>query len=162
MGLAYIVDTPGFRMPTHAPQLDIDDPAGAQLDGSFGVAGVTDAFVEADCGLDLLLQLGVHVNVVPLQWLLDHEQAEFVQAAQVISIAQGVSRIGIDREMYARKLLSYGSDKVKVFTGFNFQLNPLVALANLRGDFFHQELWAFPYAQRDTAGDFLKSAAQKF
>src|SRR5215467_4693423 len=100
--------------------------------------GVTDRFVEAESGFDLFLQLGVPVNVVPWQRLLDHEQTEFVQPAQVISIPKGVSRIGIDGEEYVRKLLSYGGDKVEVLTRFNFQLDALVPLAQFRADFFDQ------------------------
>ena len=47
------------------------------------IAGVVDGFVQADRGPQLLLQAGVVVDVVVPQRLLDHQQIELVELAQV-------------------------------------------------------------------------------
>lgn len=71
----------------HAPQLQINDPAGAHFDCRLRVARVTDAFVQADSGVQAFLQLGVGVDVIPLQGLLNHEQIELVERPKMTSIA---------------------------------------------------------------------------
>ena len=55
--LAQIVHLPRGRVPAHAPELDVDDLAGAQFDRGARVLRVVDAFVEADRRLELPLQL---------------------------------------------------------------------------------------------------------
>ena len=60
--------------------------ADAQFQRCLGVARAADGFVEADRGLQPLLQAGVEVEVVAPQGLLDHQQLEGLELLQVIEV----------------------------------------------------------------------------
>ena len=57
--LAQIVNAARARVSAHAAELDVDDAAGADLDGGARVLDVVDAFVEANRRFELALQLRV-------------------------------------------------------------------------------------------------------
>ena len=86
MLLANIMDLAGFAISADAAQFDVDDAACAHFDSRFGMCGIVDALVEANCGANLRLKLGVRVDIVPLQWLFHHQQIELVEFFQVICI----------------------------------------------------------------------------
>ena len=71
---AEVVDPPRRRVAADAAQLHIDDAASAQRDGRAGMLLGVNALVEADRGLQFPLQLGVAVDIVPAERLLDHHQ----------------------------------------------------------------------------------------
>ena len=80
MRAARLLDQPCFRMTAHTAQFDIDDAARLQFDCSQSVPRIVDTLVEANCGLDLRLKFGMCVYVIPIQGLLHHEQAEFIES----------------------------------------------------------------------------------
>src|SRR5438445_164884 len=57
--LSRVVHALGLAKSTYAAELDIDDAAGAQLDGLLGVMRRADAFIQTDGRLQLRLQLGM-------------------------------------------------------------------------------------------------------
>src|SRR5260370_10923108 len=69
-----VVDGNRFRQPAYAANFDVDDPASAQFDRRLRITTVADGFIQTNGGLDLLLQRGVVVKVVPPERLLDHQQ----------------------------------------------------------------------------------------
>jgi hypothetical protein len=74
----------GISQATHTLDLDVDDPAGADLDGMLGCRGIFGAFVEANGRREQALQLSVSFEVFSRQRLFDHDQVELVEAAEVV------------------------------------------------------------------------------
>ena len=70
---------PGAAVPADTTELHIDDLAGAQFDGGSCVSIIINTFVETDRRTDPALQTSMGINVVPIQRLFDHQQAEFVK-----------------------------------------------------------------------------------
>ncbi len=56
-----------FAVTANAPELDVNNSAGLQLDGRKRMSRIIDAFIQANRGLNLGLQFRVRVNVVPVQ-----------------------------------------------------------------------------------------------
>src|SRR5881396_1826152 len=81
-----VVHLAGTRVPTHASQLDIDDSACAGLDRSIRVPRIVNTFIKAERRLELDLQAGMRMNVVPFERLLNHQQIEFIKFSQVIDV----------------------------------------------------------------------------
>src|ERR1700723_977120 len=96
--LGRVVDGDGFGKSPHAAKLDVDDLAGLHLDGGQSVTAVVNGFVEADGGLQALLQQGVVEEVVVPEGLLDHEQVEGVELNEVVDVFQLVGRVGVAAE----------------------------------------------------------------
>src|SRR5260221_14021600 len=80
--LATIVDLLRRRVSTDASELDIDDPAGAQLDSRAGVFVGVGAFIKTNPSIEFSLQLPVTVQVAPAQRLLDHHRGGGVETLQ--------------------------------------------------------------------------------
>jgi hypothetical protein len=95
----------------HAPQLDVDDAAGAQLDGLLGVVRGADAFVQADGGLELGLQLGVVDDVVVAERLLDHHQVEIVELSKMSGVGQGVGGVGVAISLIGESVRAPGAPR---------------------------------------------------
>ena len=93
--LRHIVDALRLGEPAHAPQLNIDDAAGAHLNGLLGVVRGANTLVEANGGLQLGLQLRVVDDVVVRQRLFDHHQVVVVQLAQMVDIGKRVGGIRV-------------------------------------------------------------------
>src|SRR5438477_6287987 len=70
---ADVMNLASASVSSHAPELDVDDAAGVQLDCSFGMTRIRDALVQTDRGADLRLQFRVPADFIPLQRLLHHE-----------------------------------------------------------------------------------------
>ena len=77
--LAEIVDAFGFMESADAAKLDVDDFAGAERDGGFGLFVGVDALVEADGGLEIFLDFDVAEEIVPAERLLNHHEVEAIQ-----------------------------------------------------------------------------------
>ena len=97
------LDGEGRGVPAHPAHLDVDDAAGAEGEGVARVVGAVDALVEADRGLDLLLQVHVVHDVVPAQGLLDHHEAVGVELAEERRVLEGVGAVGVDHERQRRE-----------------------------------------------------------
>src|SRR6266852_9115919 len=80
--LAQVVDAPRRGVAADAAELDVDDPAGAQLDGRAGVLVGVDAFIEANRSIEFALQFCVAVEVVPAERLRDNHQVIGLEALQ--------------------------------------------------------------------------------
>ncbi len=95
LDLAQIVDLPRRSIPAYAPKLYIDNAAGAQVDGGAGMLFGVNALIEADRRVELALQFGMAVDIVPTERLLDHHQVVGFQAFQVRPILQAIRGIGV-------------------------------------------------------------------
>src|SRR5205814_9262397 len=82
VALAQIVDAPCHGVAADAAKLDVDDFAGAQLDGGARLLFRVNAFIQADRRVQLLLQLHVTVEIVPAERLFDHHQVEAFELLQ--------------------------------------------------------------------------------
>ncbi len=80
----------------HAADLDVDDPAGAQIEGLAGVISRVNALIKTDRRLQGRLQPGVVDDVVMRQRLFNQEEVEFVKRLKHGQIVQGVRRVGVD------------------------------------------------------------------
>src|SRR5260370_3129384 len=69
-----VVDGNRFRQPAYAANFDVDDPASAQFNCRLGITAVANRFIQANAGLDLLLQPPLALKVVPPERLLRHQQ----------------------------------------------------------------------------------------
>src|SRR4030081_1364000 len=74
--LAEVVDAPRRGVAADAAEFDVDDFAGAQLDGRARLLFGVNALVQADGGVQHFLNLDVAVEVVPAERLFDHHQVE--------------------------------------------------------------------------------------
>ena len=102
--IAMIVHALRLEQAAQAADLDIDDPAGAQVESLAGVVGRVDALVQADRRLrDDCLEPGVVDDVVVGQRLLDQEQAEIVECLERRQVVERVGRVGIDLERDRRE-----------------------------------------------------------
>ena len=74
-----IVNALGLQMTANAAELDVNDFAGAQGDGGFGLFVSVYALVETDGCLELLLRGNMGIQVVPAERLLDHHEIEGIE-----------------------------------------------------------------------------------
>src|SRR5882724_764334 len=93
-----VVDGNGFAHTPHPSGLDVEYAAGIEGEGELGIAGMPDGFVEAEFGLQLFLELCVVVDIVVPEWLLNHEELELIELAQVVEFANAVGRVGVAAE----------------------------------------------------------------
>src|SRR4029450_10125763 len=93
---AGVVQALGLQVAADPAGLHVDDPAGPESDGVDRALGRGDRLVQADGGGQPPGQLGVAGQVVLGQRLLDQQQPEPVQAAQVVGVGQGVGGGGVD------------------------------------------------------------------
>src|SRR5215813_12693074 len=106
-----------------------------------------DAFVETNRRLDLGLQLGVGVDVVPIERLLHHQQMEFVKSCKMPGILGAVCGVGIDREEYSRELVANGPYELIILSRLDLQFDPLISPAELLGDLGHESFGVLANAQ---------------
>ena len=64
IGLTQVVNLLGLGEAAHPAHLDVDDAAGAGLNGGSRVANMADGFVQANCCPQLALQARVIVDIV--------------------------------------------------------------------------------------------------
>ena len=84
--LAEILDAFGLQVTADAAELDVDDFAGAERGGGFGLFVGVDALVEADGRLELLLEFDVVEEIVPAEGLLDHHEIEGIELLEELKI----------------------------------------------------------------------------
>src|SRR5580693_5684592 len=125
--LAKIVDAAGWGVAADAAQFHVDDFAGADFDGGAGVLDIVNAFVQADRSVELALQLGVGVDVVVAEGLLDHDQVEGVELFQQRGVFQAIGRIRVHHQANARELFAEGAGWCHIAAGFDFDFYALVA-----------------------------------
>ncbi len=96
--MGHVVDRDGFTKSANASNFDVDDLARAQFQRGLGVAPAMDGFIQADAGLELLLQPRMEVKIVMPERLLNHQQVESVKPLQMLDLVERVSRIGVATE----------------------------------------------------------------
>src|SRR5215471_3119826 len=157
--LGYIVDRNCFIEAAYAPDLDVDDAAGAQLGRGLSVAAPVNRFIQADRRLQLLLQLRVEVEVVMPQRLFDHQQVEAVELSQVIDLVQCVRGISVATQENIRPALADSLEDVHVPSRLTFDFNPPIAGAELGFNLLEQLLHRVLDSDGDAARDFSLRAA---
>src|SRR5438876_96694 len=85
-----------------------------------------DAFVQADRSLQEGLQLGMMVQVVPLERLFNHHQVESIKFSQQFRVCETIGGIGVGHQLGLLKLLSHRGDKIEVLTRFDLDFDTLV------------------------------------
>ena len=73
------MDFEALAQPADASWLDVDDAAGLHLDSVTGMARRDHAFVQANRGFELRLQLAMVPDVIFEERLFDQQQVEIVQ-----------------------------------------------------------------------------------
>ena len=91
----------------HAADLDVDDPAGAQVEGLARVVGRVNALVEADRRLQGRLEPGVVDDVVVRQGLFDQEEVEVVERLERGQVIERIRRVGVDLQGDRGKSLAH-------------------------------------------------------
>src|SRR5450759_3984266 len=158
-GLGDIVHALGLAETGDAAELDVDDVAGAQLDGLLGVARGANALFQADGGLQFGLERGVIDDVVVIQRLLDHHEEKIVQLAQVVGVGQGVGGVGVGHQLDRGETFAHAADHIDVPAGLDLHLDALIARGQFDLDFFEQLLHRILYADGDAAGNLAARAA---
>src|ERR1035441_9158721 len=161
VGLAKVVDLQRFGESAHAADLDVDDAAGAGFNREGGAAHADDRFVEADRGAQFLLQARVVVDVVVPQRLLNHQQVELVELAQVLDLVERVSGISVAAQGDLGPARADPLQHVHVPARLDFDFDAAVASRQLDLDFFQKLLDRILNAYRNTAGDFAARAAEQ-
>src|SRR5882762_4666688 len=159
MALAKIVDAPRHGVAADTPKFDVDNLAGAQLDGGARLLFCMNTLVQADRRVQLFLQLEVAVEIVPPERLFDHHQVEAFELLEDRPIIQCVGRVGVNHQLDARKILAQSSNRLQVLSRLNFYLDALVSGSELffdRGGEFIQRLLN---AYRDATSDLLANAS---
>src|ERR1051326_8334728 len=103
----------------------------------------------------------MRINVIPSQRLLHHEQVEGIEFPQMIGISRRVGRIRVHRQHEFWKLLTHSGDKLKVFAGFDFELDALVPAVKFLLDLVDERQRIGTNAQRDSAGNLVTSASHE-
>src|ERR1035437_8062059 len=158
-GLGDIVHAFGLAESGDPAELDVDDAAGAQLDGLLGVARGANALVEADGGLELRLERGVIDDVVVNQRLLDHHEVKIVQFAQVLGVGEGVGGVGVGHQLDRGETFAHAADHIDVPAGLDLHLDALIARGEFHLDFLQQLLHGILNADGDAAGNLAARAA---
>ena len=127
----------GFTEATHSAGFDINDAAGPQLDGSPRAACVMNGLIQADGSLDLLLKLGVKVEVVVPKGLLDHQQLELIELLEMLNVIESVRGVRVAAEQYLWPALANALKYSKIPSGLALQLDALVAGGEFCGDLLH-------------------------
>src|SRR5262249_11599676 len=156
---SHIVDRNCFAEAPHAPDLDVNDAAGAQLGRGLSVAAAANRFIQADRRLQFLLQLRVIVEVVMPQRLLNHKKVEAVELTQVVDLVQRVRGIGVANQNNIRPGLGDSPEDIKPPSGLTFDFNPPIAGAELGFNFVEQLLHRILDSDGDAARDFGLRAA---
>src|SRR5260370_28627569 len=115
-----VVDLLRRTVSTDASELDIDDSAGAQLDGRAGVLIGVDALVETNRSIQFSLQLGVTVEVVPAERLLDHHEVVGFETLQMRPIFKLIRGVRVDHQTNVWEALAQVLDWLNIVSGLNF------------------------------------------
>src|ERR1022692_1421211 len=87
-----------FAEAAHASNLDVENPGSANFKREVGVSRIENRFVETNRGSNRFLQPGMKIDFVVPKRLLDHEQVEGIEFAQVLNFVKRVSGICVHTE----------------------------------------------------------------
>ena len=122
-----IVDLDGLGVPADPPWLDVDHPAGSELDGFRGAADGVQRLIQADRRAEAGLQPGMVADVVVVQRLFDHHEIVSVECLQMFCIGQMVGAVGVDHEGHVAEPRPDQVDRLNVPPRFDFDLDAPVA-----------------------------------
>src|SRR6266576_2330762 len=125
-------------MPPHSAEFDIDDPARAGFHRTNRLPLIINTLVKAQGGTQLTLQARMRMNIVPLQWLLDHQQPELIEPPKVLAVAKTVGGIRIDGEQDVFEFRPNGGDEIEILAGLDFEFDALVSASQFFGDLADQ------------------------
>ena len=118
--------------PAHASHFDIDDAAGSRFHCCGRDPRINNRLIQADGGSQFLLQPRMIVDVVIPQRLLDHQQVELVEIAQVLHLVKGVGRVRIAAQGDIRPTRANAFQHVHVPPRFHLHLNPAISRRQFR------------------------------
>ena len=104
------------------------------------LAHADDGFIKADRGAQFFLQARVIVDVVVPQWLLDHEQIELVELAQVLDLIERVGRVGVTTERDIGPARADAFEHIQIPARLDFDLDAAIAGGKFGLDFLEQLL----------------------
>src|SRR5208337_3013397 len=104
--LTKIVNAFGFAKPSDSTEFDIDDLAGAQCDGGFGLLVRMDALVKADRSFQGFLDFDVAVQIVPAERLFDHHEVVGIHLFQKVDIFATICGVGVNGQSDAGEFLA--------------------------------------------------------
>ncbi len=79
-------------------------------------------------------------EVLVVEGLFDHQEAELVHGPEHISVGEGVGGVRVHREKDVRMRRTHGADALQVRIGLDLQLDPPVALRQEALDLIQQRL----------------------
>src|SRR5689334_6504066 len=157
-----VVHSNCFIKPAHASDLDVDNPARAQRNRGLCVAAAMNGFVETDGSRKLLLQLGMEIEIVMPQRLLDHEQIEAVELLEMRNLFQPVSGIRIATQQDLRPAIANLLKYFNIPAWFALDLDSAISGAKLSRNLLHQLLVRVLDADRYPARNLGLSSPQEF
>ena len=129
------MDAHGFEVAADPPGLDVDDLGGAELDRVDRGLHRHDRLVEADRRRRRAGQLGVPEDVLLRQRLLDQQQVELVELAEVGDVVARVGRVGVDLERHVgADQVADQAHRLDVPTGLDLELDAHVPVGDVAGD----------------------------
>src|SRR5579884_341994 len=151
----------GLAIPAEPGGLDVDYPRCSDPQCLLGVAGRTDAFVQTDRGIDLLLQLGMIEDVVPTQRLFQHHEPKGIELTQVAGVGDGVGRVGVGHERHVGMRFPNHSDDLDVPTRHDLDLDSPVTILDCPAHLLDQASQLRFGAQADSSLDPVTMATPK-
>ena len=142
-----------FEQAADSADLDVDRPAGTQVESLPRVVGRVDALVQADRRLQGSLEGRVVDDIVVGQRLLDQEEVEVVERLERGDIIERVRRIGVDLERDRGVSLADLPDDIHVPARRDLQLDPSVTFFEVAIDLVEQVLDPALDTQADTRED---------
>ena len=111
--------------------------------------------------MQFFLQPRVVINVVVPQRLLDHQQVELVEAAQVLDLIESVGGVRIATERDVRPLRSNSFENIHIPARLDLDFDAPVARIQFYLDFFQKLLHRVLNSNRNTARDFASGPSQQ-
>ena len=144
-----VVNIDGGLQAADPSGFDVHVTAGFQFDGQAHVPDALDGFVEADRGVELLLELGVLQQVVMEKGLFDHGQAQLVHFLEHGQVVEGEARVAVDVKGVFGKVGADGFEHLQPPAPGEFQFGAFVPGVDPFLDRLHEHVQVF----LDAVGD---------
>src|ERR1700690_452386 len=151
-----------FGKTADASDFYVEDAAGANLERKIRIARVANRFIEADRGLDRLLQARMQIDFIVPQRLLNHEQFEGVEFSQVLNLVKRVGRIRVHTEKNIGPPRTNLLQNIQVPSRLDLDLDSPVAGSQFGLDLLQELVWRVLDADRNTACNFLPRTSKQF
>jgi hypothetical protein len=121
----------GFKVSTNASGLDVDNGCGSHGDGVGSSGGRDNRLVEAHRCRDFTGEEGVVTQIVLSKRLLDQQQVEGIELAQVRGVDEPVGAIRIYLQRDIAKALAHCTDGLDVPAWLDLELDAHVTLVDI-------------------------------